>query len=711
MNFRRFGQLLAATTVTAVAVSGAPAFAAEADQVTISVTNFTDFHGHLELAENFDKETEELVGYSEMGAARMAALIKAVNKDQEYALTSSGDNVGGSAFVSAISEDKYTNEALNAMNLDVTAVGNHEFDKGDKDLMGRIKDQSNFPILGANVTKDGKPLLDASFVKEVDGVKVGFVGTVTENTKYKVSAASIPGVEFSDPVEATNKEASRLKESGEAEVVVALMHEDAQQFAEGFNKDVDILFGGDTHVKTQGEVAREGALPLYWAQGYEYGKVLNDADITYDKAEKKITKIDLKQYDVADAEVFNQLQGLEDDPEVAKVVEEAKKVAEIEGAKTAGTTEMAMYRGSDEGKDTGSNRGVESTLNNFIADGQRYALAKPAGKDIEIGVMNAGGVRADLKEGDVTYQDIFAVQPFGNSVITAEVSGADFITALENQWKPGQSRPRLALGLSNNVTVVYDQKAEQGKRVKSVTINGEPIDPNKNYSIALSSFLASSDTEAGGDGFFEPGSIKNRNDVGHMDTQAMIDYIASGESKVRTGQGQIGAHIEGDLKPGSEITIDLSSLNYSNAEEPQAKKVTVALGDAKAEADIDNAAQSGDEQFGERGRATVKLTIPEGLEGEQKLSITTDAGTKAVLPITLEGAGNDEDPKDPENPKDPKDNGSNKDVASSVGLGVGITVAIAAAIAAVIGAINLPAGALPAPVQQMIEQLRKQFNI
>lgn len=699
MNFRRFGQLLAATTVTAVAISGAPAFAAEADQVTFSVTNFTDFHGHLELAEEFDKDTKELSGYTEMGAARMAALIKAVNKEQEYALTSAGDNVGGSAFVSAISEDKYTNEALNTMNLDVTAVGNHEFDKGTDDLMGRIKNQSNFPILGANVTKDGKPLLDASFVKEVDGVKVGFVGTVTTNTKYKVSAASIPGVEFSDPVEATNKEASRLKKSGEAEVVVALMHEDAQQFAQGFNKDVDILFGGDTHVKTQGEVAREGALPLYWAQGYEYGKVLNDADITYDKAEKKITKIDLKQYDVADADVFAQLQGLEDDPEVAKVVEEAKKVAEIEGAKTAGTTEKAMYRGSDEGKGTGTNRGVESTLNNFIADGQRYALSKQTNKEIDLGVMNAGGVRADLREGDVTYKDIFAVQPFGNSVITAEVSGADFITALENQWKPGQSRPRLALGLSNNVTVVYDQKAEQGKRVKSVTINGEPIDPEKNYSIALSSFLASSETEAGGDGFFEPGSIKNRNDVGYMDTQAMIDYIASGESKVRTGQGQIGAHVSGDLKPGEEITVALSSLNYSNAEEPQAKKVTVALGDAKAEADIDNAAQPGDEQFGERGRASVKLTLPEELAGDEKLIITTDAGTEAVLPLSLDGNDGSQD------------GGSAKNAGSSIGLGVGIAAAIAAAIAAVIGAINMPVTALPAPVQQLIEQLRKQFNI
>ena len=147
------------------------------------------------------------------------------------------------------------------------------------------------------------------------------------------------------------------------------------------------------------------------------------------------------------------------------------------------------------------------------------------------------------------------------------------------------------------------------------------------------------------------------------------------------------------------ITVDLSSLNYSNAEEPQAKKVTVALGDAKAEADIDNAAQPGDEQFGERGRATVKLTIPEGLKGEQNLVITTDAGTEAVLPLSLDGQDGSQD------------GGSAKDAGSSIGLGVGIAAAIAAAIAAVLGAINMPVAALPAPVQQMIEQLRKQFNI
>ena len=703
MNFRRFGQLLAATTVTAVAVSGAPAFAAEADQVTISVTNFTDFHGRLEPA------NDRAGNPSELGAARMAALIKHVNKDQEYALTSSGDSVGGTPFVSAISGDKYTIQALNAMNLAVTAVGNHEFDKGTEDLTGRIMKDSKFPILGANVMKDGKPLLDASMVREINGVKVGFVGTVTENTKFKVSAASIPGVEFTNLVKATNEEATRLKESGEADVVVAIMHEDAEGFAKEFNKDVDILFGGDTHQKTIGQVEREGALPLQWAQGHEYGKLLNDADITWDKEEKKVVKIELKQYTAADA------VELKDDPAVAEIVANAKKESDAKGAEVAATTKQAMFRGSDEGEEPGSNRGVESTLNNYIADGQRYALSQQIGKDIDLGIMNAGGVREDLKEGEVTYKDIFAVQPFSNSVITGTVSGQEFINALENQWQPGANRERLAMGLSSNVTVVYDQKAEQGKRVKAVTIDGELLDPEKDYTVAMSSFLAPSETEKGGDGYFNAGALKDRNDVGYMDTQAMIDYIASGESKVRTGQGQIGAHISGELKAGEEITIDLSSLNYSNDEEPQAKKVTVALGDVKAEAEIDNAAQEGDKGFGERGRASVKLTLPEGLEGDQKLTITTDAGTEAVLPITLEGKSEEkpsETPAPTTDPKPSKEASSKFDGSSfGLGLGLGITAAVAAAIATALATVGFAASALPAPIQQMIEQLRKQFNI
>ena len=690
MQFRRIGQLVAATTVSAVALSGAQAVAQE-NKTTISVTNITDIHGHLE-----DKIGDPAKAGDEIGVARLQTLIKQVNEGQEFNLTSSGDNVGGSAFVSAISDDKYTLEALNQMGMKVSAVGNHEFDKGTEDLTERIQPNSTYPILGANVLKDGQPLLKPSHVEEVDGVKVGYVGTVTENTKYKVSAAKIPGVTFTDPVKATNDEATRLKESGEADVVVALFHEDAQEYAQGFNKDVDVLFGGDTHQRTKGEIPREGALPLQWAQGHEYGKLLNDVDITFDKSANKVTDIQLSQYDATDAAT------VEPDAEIASIVEKAQKEAEVEGSKTAGNVQQDLFRGSDEGAEPGSNRGVESTLNNFIADGQRYAMSKQVGEDIEIGVMNAGGVRADLKGGDVTYKDIFEVQPFGNSVITAKISGEEFIKALENQWQEG-SRPRLAMGLSNNVQVVYDQKADKGERVKSVTINGEQIDPKKDYSIALSSFLASSDEEAGGDGYFNAGSIKDKNDVGYMDTQAMIDYIKSGESEVRTGQGQIGAHIEGDVKPGEEITVNLSSLNYSTEGEPMAKKATVKLGDAEQTVDIDNAVQEGDAQFGERGRATVKLTVPENLSGTQNLEITTDAGTKATLPLEVSGDGSEEPGAKPA----PKGSSLSSN-GSSVG---GAVFAIVAALVAGVAVVGMNPQILPAPARKMIEDLRKQFHI
>ncbi|MCQ9332704.1 hypothetical protein NQ042_01060 [Corynebacterium phoceense] len=112
-NFRRFGQLLAATTVTATVLTGAPAAFAE-DSVTFSVSNITDLHGHLANGLNTEEGAQE---GDEMGVALLQSLIKKVNEDQNYALTTSGDNVGGSAYISAISGDEYTMDALNAMGV------------------------------------------------------------------------------------------------------------------------------------------------------------------------------------------------------------------------------------------------------------------------------------------------------------------------------------------------------------------------------------------------------------------------------------------------------------------------------------------------------------------------------------------------------------------------------------------------------------------
>lgn len=681
-SYRRLGRLIAATTASATVLAGAPVAFAQDQTVTFSVTNFTDLHGHIE-GQTGEKATE-------MGAARLKALADSVNQDQDYLLTSSGDNIGGSAYVSAISDDEYTLQVLNAMNLAASAVGNHEFDKGIDDLLGRVKSTAQFPLLGANVLQNGKPVLDASVVKEIDGVKVGFVGTVTQNTAQKLAPSSIPGVTFTDPVAATNEEAARLKSSGEADVVVALFHEDAQQFANGFSKDVDALFGGDTHVKSAGSVPREGALPLQWAQGYEYGKVLNDFDFTFDRNSKKLLDVKAAQYSYADA------AGLTPNAAIESIVAEAVAKANELGSQVVGNSPAAMYRGSDEGKASGTNRGVESTLNNYIAQAQRVSMSKATGREIDFGVMNAGGVRADLPAGPVTNKDVFTVQPFGNEVAYGTISGADFIKALENQWKPGESRPRLAMGVSDNVAVSYDPTKPQGSRITSVTLDGEKIDPAKDYTVAVSTFLI-----GGGDGYFAKGAIRDVVNVGYTDTQAMIDYIKSGNTTVRAGQADVGVHVDGELTAGNTIKVDLSSLNYTTEGEPMAKEVTVELGGETVSAPIDNAKRDGDDQFGERGRASVELKIPAGLTGEQELTITTDAGTKISYPLQLTGTNTGEQP------------GGKTPGGSS--FGGGALVAGIVSLLAVLGAFLTGAGLvgdfLPLPIRKMIEDLRAKAGL
>ena len=212
MSLRRFGRFLAATTTTALAVTLAPAVTAQDTTVEFSVSNITDFHGRLEQ-DSYNQE---------MGAALLTGLNNQIN-GEENVFTTSGDNVGGSAFISAITDDEYTIDFLNAAGVGASAVGNHEFDQGQDDLIERIIPNSEFPILGANVYKeDGTRLLPPSTVIEKNGVKIGFVGSVATSTVQKVSPSAVAGLDFRDPVAETNTEAQRLKDSGEADVVIAL---------------------------------------------------------------------------------------------------------------------------------------------------------------------------------------------------------------------------------------------------------------------------------------------------------------------------------------------------------------------------------------------------------------------------------------------------------------------------------------------------------
>ncbi|MFC3737621.1 ExeM/NucH family extracellular endonuclease [Paractinoplanes deccanensis] len=495
--------------------------------VDLQLLSINDFHGRLEQPTAGTGGAAQLVG--------MVNQLRAQNPNTAW--VSAGDNIGASTFISAIDDDNPTIDALNSGGLAVSAVGNHEFDKGLADLQGRVEDRANFPYLAANVYKNGQRVLPGYSVQTVGGVKVGYIGVVTEQTKSLVSPDGIVGVEFRDPVAEANTLATQLSDgneaNGEADVLVLLAHEGAATAnigsAEALQNDpvfgkftkvdanIDVIFSGHTHEPYAFEVPVPGTdrtRPVIQAE--DYGLRLGKAVLTYDPATKSVTE--------STAELLN-VTGYPADPAVATIVEKAKGTAAELGGKTAGKITAPIRRAYTS---TGAeDRGSESVLGNFIADVQLDQTSAPGRGGAQIAFMNAGGLRKDLEygtDGTVTYADAFAVQPFANDVVTQTLTGAKIKQVLEEQWQPSTaSRPLLHLGVSKGLTYSYDASQPQGKRIIASTLklNGVTIDPLAEYRVTTNSFLAS-----GGDNFATLATGDDKVTTGDNDLTMLVNYLA-----------------------------------------------------------------------------------------------------------------------------------------------------------------------------------------
>lgn len=253
------------------------------------------------------------------------------------------------------------------------------------------------------------------------------------------------------------------------------------------------------------------------------------------------------------------------------------------------------------------------------------------------------------------------------------------------------------LGISNNVTYTYDPKAPVGSKITSVTVDGAPIDPDKTYVVAGSTFLL-----GGGDKFkaFTRGTAPAN--LGYVDLNALIEALSAGQ-KPRRSQSNVGVHLPTPLKAGEEATIELSSLLFDQGE--SATTATATLGDAQADAPIspDTAGLTANEY----GTATVKLTVPADLSGPQELRITTDAGTEATVPVEVAPAAEPapSEPK-PENPAAP--NESKPTPAANGSSTGGIAWIIPVAIAGVFGLANLLALLFPFAVDGVLGPVAKR---
>ena len=677
---------LALATLPTVAAANPQEGAAPQDEaapITLDLYNLTDVHGHIQQV------TKKGVVREAGLPAMNCYLKKARETNPNSSFTLLGDNIGASPYISGALNDNPTIAALNTLNPLASTIGNHELDMGQAVFKQRVDGsnpseyvQATFPYLGANIEGmgtygDGTPYLgDYKVWTSPSGMKVAFIGAIAQDVPYKLSPGTTEGLTFSDPIARINSLAASLKGSGTADVVIAMLDDDVKNNYTKVGKDVDGLMGGDTHVPYEFDHVNsvesfESANPrLAGIASGSYTDNLGLIRLTIDPATRQVTSADSILIPAAEIAQCGA------DPDTQAIVDKAEPDSKEAGKRVVATGYTTPFmRGvfttPDGLTEPGSNRGIESSLGDLVADSLRETILTPDGKSVDIGMINAGGLRADLvpnEDGTITYAQTYEVEPFSNELGYVTLKGSDLKDALEQQWKSDlnsqNSRPMLKLSLSSNVRYTYDPAKPDGQRITSVTINGEPLKADRTYTVGSVNFLLD-----GGDSFeaLTRGGATVTN--GNLDRDVFNEYLArhSGVADRAAGaasglapreaKSSIGLTLPTEaVADGSTVTIPLRGLSFS--EGPSiTRKVRVSAGGPEAVADVDNSlvdAHASDAAAvittDGAGQASVDVTVVGACEGKAAgevvnvaLTVATDFATVVeaedglTIPVTCAG--------------------------------------------------------------------------
>jgi len=541
--------LVAVLILTPATVSAKPA--APPGTVNVQLLAINDFHGNLQPPSG----SSGRVGVTPAGGVEYLAThiknLEATNPDRTLEVAA-GDLIGASPLLSAAFHDEPTIEAMNAFGLDISAVGNHEFDEGVDELL-RIQNGGCHPVdgcqdgddyagagfqyLAANVVykNNGKPIFPAYKVRSLGGAKVGFIGLTLEGTPEIVTASGIQSVNFLDEATTINAATQELKAKG-VHTIVVLLHEGGAQsvglsestidtctgmsgaivgIVGQLDDEVDLVISGHTHNAYNCLLSNSASRQIPVSSGSSFGRLVTDIDLTINRSTDQPTSISV------DNKIVTRDVPL-DPAETAIVTKYNTAVAPIAN-RVVGSITADINRVN--------NAAGESALGDVIADAQ---LEDTLAEGAQIALMNPGGIRADLvysqvsggeAPGQVTYGEAFGVQPFNNNVVTETLTGAQVKTVLEQQFcNATLTAPRVAnviLQPSTGLTYTWSQSAPCGSKVSGLALNGVPIDPSASYRVEMNSFLAD-----GGDGFPEFRNGTNRV-VGGLDIDALTDYLGA----------------------------------------------------------------------------------------------------------------------------------------------------------------------------------------
>jgi len=517
--------------------------ATKKDAARVQILGFNDFHGGLVAGRT-------LRGRPVGGAAVLAAYLRDATRRFEGGtlLVHAGDHVGASPPASGLLQDEPSIAFLNLLanrfcsptaRMDprcdvVGTLGNHEFDEGITELLrlahggnaarGPFLDRpyrgTHFPLVSANVVwkASGRPVLAPYVVKRVGGVRVGVIGAVVSATPSMVVASGVNRVRFLPEADAINRAVRALVARG-VEAIVVTIHQGGQQpFYEGPTRDdvagpggdiaaivtelddaVDVVISGHAHAFTNARMATRRGKRILVTQALSSGMAFAQVTLAVHRGSGDVLEAIATIVPTwADAG-----PGLTPAEDVAALVARAEQRVAPMTQRVIGHAPHAVSEAP--------NASGESALGNLIADAQRSAVGA------QIAFMNQGGIRTGIEAGDVTWGDLFAVHPFGNTLVTMDLTGAQIRRALEQQWQSDPPRLMQVSGLS----YVWDPTRVPGSRIVSVEVGGVKLADDARYRVVANSFVA----EGGGEfPVFREGT---RREGGPLDVDVLADYLAA----------------------------------------------------------------------------------------------------------------------------------------------------------------------------------------
>ncbi len=485
----------------------------------IQILGLNDFHGAI-LPPAGSAGRLGPSGTPEFGGVEFLAThvraLRATNPDNTL-FVSAGDLIGATPLISALFHDEPTIEAFNLMGLDYNGVGNHEFDEGVDELL-RMQNGGCHPVDGC---QDGDPFGGATFdflaanvkykdtgetifppyaIHKFKGVKVAIVGMTTLETPTIVTPAGIQTVDFFAEAETVNALVPHLKKQN-VETIIVLLHEGGRTSTAGngtgagadrindcanptgaippivdaMDDEIDVVVTGHTNWAVN--CVLDGKIVTGAGAN---GRIVTDIDLTINRASKDVVAASVNNVPVS--------RDVAKAPDLTALVTKYNNLSAPLANRVVGTATADLLRAN--------NTAGESALGDVIADAQLAATSPPLFGGAVVAFMNPGGIRGDIAAGEVTYGELFTVQPFSNVMTVLTCTGAQIEALLEQQWQP--SGVTNILQIPEGFTYTWDAAAPIGSRVDigSIEIDGVPISPLTNYRVATNNFLAT-----GGDGF------------------------------------------------------------------------------------------------------------------------------------------------------------------------------------------------------------------